>query len=165
MHCTALLSLPFPTSLLSPDTKILRPRLSCEVKITDSEHYYETKIRLCADGSSMIVGIDFDLSYAPVIEGDALLLMIAMAAARKLTLYFLDISNAFQTNVIHDPNKRHYLRIPSLYMQWFRTRFPNHPLSRQHQNSDVKYVMQTLRGIQGTEDAGHGWYQLLSITI
>ena len=109
----------------------------------------------------MVVGIDFDLSYAPVIEGDALLLMIAMAASRNLTLYFLDISNAFQTNVIHDPNKRHYLHLPSMYMQWFRARFPNHPLSRQHQDPAVKYVMQTLRGIQGTKDAGHEWYQLL----
>ena len=162
MHHTGTLSLPFPQSLLPPGTSVLRPRVTCEIKITDSTDYYEAKCCLCADGSRMVLGIDYDISYAPVIESDALLLMIAVASSRKLTFYFLDISNAFQSNVIHDPAKRHYMHTPSMYLQWFRLRFPNHPLSRKHDSTSVKYVMQTLRGIQGTKDAGHEWYKLLA---
>ena len=75
MHGTGTLSLPFPESDLPPGLTVLRPRLSCEVRITDTDHYYELKIRLCADGSRMVVGIDYDLSYAPVIDGDSILLM------------------------------------------------------------------------------------------
>ena len=71
---------------------------------------------MCADGSRMIMGLDYDLSYAPVIDGDILLLMIAVSTSLGMTFYFLDISNAFQSNIIHDPNRRHYMHIPALYM-------------------------------------------------
>ena len=162
MHRTGTLSLPFLTSILPPNTTILRPRLSCEVKITDSDNYFEMKIRLCADCSRMVQGIDFDLSYAPVIDGESLLLMIAVATAKGMKFYFLDISNAFQSNVIHDPTKRHYLHIPTMYMQWFKLRFPNHPLNKSDMK-DARLIMQTICGIQGTKDAGHEWYKLLSL--
>ena len=79
MHGTGTLSLPFPISLLPRDTTVLCPRLTCEVRITDTDNYYELKCRLCVDGSRMVVGIYFDLSYAPVIDEDSLLLMIALA--------------------------------------------------------------------------------------
>ena len=114
MHKTCTLSIPFFLPQLPEGTTILRPRLTCEVKITDSEDYYELKYRMCADGSRMVEGLDYDISYAPVIYGDSLLLMIALAASKKLTFYFLDISNAFQSNVIHDPTIRHYLHLPSI---------------------------------------------------
>ena len=94
MHRTASLSILFPTSLLLPEIKILRPRLSCEVKIIDSEHYYETKIRFCADGSRMIEGFDYESSYAPVDYGKAILLMIALAASKRITFYFLGIMHS-----------------------------------------------------------------------
>ena len=162
MHHTGTLSIPFCITMLPQDTTILRPRISCEVKITDSMHYYEIKCRLCADGSNMVVGVDYDLSYAPVIEGDALFLILAFVASLSIPLYFLDISNAFQSNIVHDPTKRHHIHLPSLYMKWFKTRFPNHPLNKQY-DSSKKYAMQTLRGIQGTKDAGHEWYKLLSL--
>ena len=30
-------------------------------------------------------------------------------------------------------------------------------------NPSIKYVIQTIRSIQGTKDAGHGWYKLLAL--
>ena len=56
MHKSNSLSLPFEITLLPKDTTILRPRIICKVKITDSEDYYEIKYRMCADGSRMIMG-------------------------------------------------------------------------------------------------------------
>ena len=53
----------------------------------------------------MVVGIDYYLSYVPVINVDVLLLMVVVAISKKIILYFLDISNSFQINSIHDKEK------------------------------------------------------------
>ena len=66
MHKCSSLSLPFEITLLPKDNTILHPRIACKVKITDSEDYYEITYRMCADGSRMIIGLDYDVSYAPV---------------------------------------------------------------------------------------------------
>ena len=113
----------------------------------------------------MVMGVDYDLSYAPVIDGDILLLMIAVATSMGMVFYFLDISNAFQSNIIHDPAKRHYIHLPPLYMEWFRFRFPDHPLSKTSTKLTLKMVLQTIRGIQGTKDAGAEWYKLLALIL
>ena len=93
----------------------------------------------------MVVGIYYDLSFAPVIDGDTLLLMIAVATSKRMKFYFLDISNAFQSNIIHDTNKVHYMHPRSMYMKWFKLRFPSHPLSVKTDKSE-KMVMQTIGG-------------------
>ena len=113
----------------------------------------------------MVMCVDYDLSYAPVIDGDILLLMIAVATSLGMKFYFLDISNAFQSNIIHDPAKCHYIHLPPLYMEWFRFRFPNHPLSKTTKQVTTKMVLQTIRGIQGTKDAGAEWYKLLALIL
>ena len=79
-----------------------------------------------------------------------------------MKFYFIELSNAFQSNVIYDPSKRHYMHLPSMYMQWFCLRFPNYPLSKV-KDKDIRLVIQTIRSIQGTKDAGHEWYKLLSL--
>ena len=116
IHRMSTLSLPFPITQLDKDISILRPRLTCKVRITDSDHYYELKIRLCADASRMVVGIGYDLSFAPVIDRNTLLLMLVVATSKRMTLYFLDKSNVFQSNIIHDANKRHCMHLLSIYM-------------------------------------------------
>ena len=83
---------------------------------------------------------------------------MCVAVAHNMTLHFVDASNAFQTNVISDPSKRHYVGLPTLYLAWYKNRWPNHPLLLHH-HKDL--VMQTLRQIQGTKDAGNKWYGLL----
>ena len=97
MHKTGTLSLPFQATMISDTTTILRPQVTCEVKIIDSDHYCELKYRMCADGSHIIMGLNYDLSYTLVIDGDSLLLMIALTTSRGMIFYFLDISNAFQS--------------------------------------------------------------------
>ena len=72
--------------------------------------------------------------------------------------YGIDITNAFQTNIITDPSKRHYLSLPALYLKWFLQKWPNHPISSQPANT---LVLQTLKCIQGTKYAVRQWYKLL----
>ena len=57
---------PLKSSLLSPDTKILRPRISFRVKITEIDNHYDLCLINCADGSFMLEGVYFTVSYAPV---------------------------------------------------------------------------------------------------
>ena len=64
----------------------------------------------------MMVGLDYDLSYAPVIKGVFLLLLLRLVAAKGKILYFEDISKSFQS-IIFLFEKRHYIHIPSLYMR------------------------------------------------
>ena len=58
---------------------MLSTRLSFEVKITDVQDYYEIKVRMCADGSRMVKGADFSISYGPTVYLDSLSLIIAIA--------------------------------------------------------------------------------------
>ena len=109
----------------------------------------------------MTKGIDFSESYAPTSDADPFRLIIALASFKGYWLIFYDVSNAFQTNVIDDPSKRNFLRLPPLYQQWFKQRWSTHPLhSTCHDWKQL--VLQTLRNLQGTKYAGHEWYQLLS---
>ena len=43
----------------------LNPRLSFKVRTTDMDFFFKLKIRFCADGSKMILGIHYDESYSP----------------------------------------------------------------------------------------------------
>jgi len=47
-----------------------------------------------------------------------------------------------------------------MYLEWFRARFPNHPLAKCQNSKEL--VMQSLRNIQGTKYASFEWYQLLA---
>ena len=159
MHNSITWSEPFPITLLPKDTKLLSPRIAFAIKLTPVDHFYELSSRICANGSKMEEGIDFYCSYAPVCDADSFRLVIAVAAEEGMVGYFLDISNAFQTNVIFDPNERFYIRIPPLYMDWFRHKWPEHPILKYNQRD---LCIQSLRGLQGTKHAGYEWYQLLS---
>ena len=83
--------------------------------------------------------------------------MIAIAASDNLTLVLFDVSNSFQTNVVSDPKRRVYVSIPTSYLEWFKTRFPNHPLAKSKNIKEL--VMKFLKNIQGTKYAGFEWYQ------
>ena len=86
------------------------------MKLTDVIDVYEIKVRICANGSSMIQGIDFIESYAPTVDTDSFILSLNIAASDDITVAFIDASNEFQTNVISDPNKRVYITPPNMYL-------------------------------------------------
>ena len=66
MEKSTTFSAPFLLSSLLPDTKIIRPMIYFRVKITDIENQYDIYSRTCADGSSMLEGVGFTVSYAQV---------------------------------------------------------------------------------------------------
>ena len=86
--------------------------------------------------------------------------MIAVVASDEMIVVLIDTSNTFKKNVISDRNKRVYITLPTMYLDWFRSSFPNHPLAKYKHSKE--FVIQSLRNIQGTKYAGFEWYQLLA---
>lgn len=66
--------------------------------------------------------------------------------------------------IINDLIRCHYVHLPMLYMKWFRLRLLTHPLS-QMKDPLERLIIQTLRGIHDTEDAGHERYKLLALLL
>lgn len=114
--------------------------------------------RLCANGSTMIEGLDFFISYAPIANIIAIHTIIDIEAMQYKRLYTLDIVNAYQSNYIDNPSNRHYMRLPYLYQQWFRRKWPQNPTNSLPEN---QLILQTFKSIQGTKDAGRDWFKLV----
>jgi len=102
--------------------------------------------------------VDFTDSYSPVASIDSIRLLFNLAAASGLIISIIDTSNAFQNSIIFDASERVYLSSPPLYLNWFRQQWPDFHLP----SLNVKeLVIQCLKSIQGTKDAGQRWYKLL----
>jgi hypothetical protein len=97
-------------------------------------------------------------SYSPVASIDSLRLLLNLAASENLLISILDISNAFQNSIVFDATERVYLSLPPLYLEWFPQQWPDYNLPF----LNIKeLILQCLKCIQGTKDAGQCWYKLL----
>lgn len=75
-------------------------------------------------------GQNFTVLYALTVDAGSFRLTIVILASDEMILVFIDASNAIQKNVISDPNKRVYIILPTMYLDWFRVIFPNYPLAK-----------------------------------
>ena len=67
------------------------------------------------------------VSYAPVDGICHLCIIIAIAFAEGLIIFFLGISNSFQNTISSKLLEIVYLRLPYLYLDWYKRKFPkNH---------------------------------------
>ena len=128
-------SAPFLRSTLPPDTKILIPRINFRVKKADIDNQYYLYSRTCTYGSSMLEGVDFTVSYAPVVGIFYLHVIIAIVYSEGLINFVLDLSNAIQNTIIPNTSKRVYLKFPHLYLEWFKRTLPEHLLAAINQNN------------------------------
>jgi len=158
MLASGTFSAPILRSSVPSHKTVLRPRVVCKVKDTSLPHQYDLCARTCADGSTQRENVDFTDSYSPVASIDSLRLLQNLAASENLLISILDISNAFQNSIVFDATERVYLSLPPLYLEWFRQQWPDYNLP----SLNIKeLVMQCLKCIQGTKDAGQCWYKLL----
>ena len=107
---------------------------------------------MCANGSKMVQGVYYIISYVSTVNADSFRLSLNIAASDNMIVVFINTSSAFQTNVISDPKKRVYITLPTMYLEGFRGRFPKHPIAKCKNSKEL--IMQSLRNIQGTKDAG-----------
>ena len=142
---------PFPIEDAPADTTILRSVVSHRVKDLGNDAY-DLYSRHCANGSTMIKGLDYKESYAAIAVIDSCRIVIAIASRYGLVIYIIDIKNAFQTTLLH-PNERIYLHLPPYYLRWFRETYPNHALPP----AKTIYILQSIHAVQGTKPAGKQW--------
>ena len=119
--------------LLPPSIKILRPRISFRVKRTATDNQYYLYSRTYLDGSSMIEGVDFTVSYSPVAGIPSLYIFIAIEYVEVLNIFVLDISNDFQNNSLTNTAERVYLSLPFIYLDWYKIKWPKHQLFSRNQ--------------------------------
>ena len=65
----------------------------------DIDNQYDIYSRTCAYGSSILEGVDFNVSYSPVAGICSLHIIISIASSGGLIIFVLDISNAFQNTI------------------------------------------------------------------
>ena len=73
------------------------------VNTTDIENQYDIYYRTFEDGSSIIEGVGFTVSYAPVSGIRSLCIIIAIASEKRQIIFVLDISNDFQNIILPYP--------------------------------------------------------------
>jgi len=159
MLATGTFSAPMLRTSVPAGKSILRPRIACRVKDTSTANQYDLYARTCADGSTQKESVDFTDSYSPVASIDSIRLLLNLAASLGLLISVLDISNAFQNSIIFDPSERVYLSLPPLYLDWFLQQWPDFHLDT---TNPKELVLQCLKTVQGTRDAGQRWYKLLA---
>ena len=79
-------SVPFERSLLAPVTKLLRTKISFIFKKTYIENQYELFSITWPYGSSMLEGVYFTVSYAPVEIIKSLIIIITIESTEGLLL-------------------------------------------------------------------------------
>jgi hypothetical protein len=159
MLASGTFSAPILRSSVPQNKSILRPRVACKVKDTSIPHQYDLYARTCVDGSTQKEIIDYTDSYSPVGSIDSIRILLSIAAYSGLLISIMDISNAVQNSIIFDATERVFISLPPLYLDWFRHQWPDYTLP----SLNVKdLVIQCLKSIQGTKDAGQRWYKLLS---
>ena len=65
----------------------------------------------------MIQGVEFTESYAPTVDAGSFRLSLNIVASEKMTVVFIDASNAFQKNMIHNPKKRVHVTMSTIYLE------------------------------------------------
>ena len=160
MSASTTFSAPFLLSSIPSYKNILKNRIYFRVKTTEIYNQYDLYSRTCVDGSSMIEGVDFTISYKPVAGIWTLCIIISIASAEGLIIFVLDISNAFQNTILPNPSEIVYLSLPYIYLDWYKIKRPKHPLALINQ---MELCIQSIKLIQGTQPAGKFWYDLLKL--
>ena len=75
-----------------------------------------------------------------------------------MSVFSLDVCNAFQTDIESNPPERVHISIPPFYLEYFFAKWPDHPLKGTPAD---KLCIHPLRSMQGSKDAGRKWHLLL----
>ena len=65
----------------------------------------------------MIEGVDFTVSYTPVVIIKPVFIIIKFASEERFINFILDISSAFKNTILPNTKEIVYLSLPSLYLE------------------------------------------------
>ena len=106
----------------------------------------------------MLEIFDFTVSYVPVVGILPHCIIVSIASAEGLINFVLDIYNSFQNNILPNTTETVYLSLPHIYMEWYKRKWPTHPLSSINHK---ELFIQAIKSIQWVKSAGKLWYELL----
>ena len=101
----------------STDVKMITPVIDLKHVLNVVKHIVERKVRVCANGSKKIQGIDYQESFASALLGLTFNLSIVICCWFVMLVYHLDISNCFQCTT--DESTEH-LWMGSLLPEWIQ---------------------------------------------
>nr|GEV89316.1 hypothetical protein [Tanacetum cinerariifolium] len=113
-----------------------------KVKLDEYGDVLKNKARLVVKGYRQEEGIDFEESFAPVARIEAILIFIANAASRNMTVYQMDVKIAFLNGEL----KEVYVSQPEGFVD------PDHPT----------HVYRLKKALYGLKQAPQAWYDTLS---
>jgi hypothetical protein len=110
-----------------PSNVVVLPTvLALRNKLDAQNRLGERKVRMCANGSKQIQGLDYDKSYAPAILGTTLRVQLALSVMLRLPLWHMDVSNAFQSTPAPVIKGKHiWLRCFPEYLFWLKEKHPD----------------------------------------
>ena len=139
--------------------------LALRNKLDAQNHLDERKVRMCADGSKQIQGLDYDESYAPAILSTTLRVQIALSVMLGLPMWHMDVSNAFQsTPAPIVEGKRIWLRCFPEYLMWLKERHPDlwRQVDKKAQTQPAHLLaLEMFKMVQGRVDASRKWQELI----
>ena len=84
------------------DQNIVGTRWVFKNKLNIDGKIVRNKVRLVVKGYIQEFGVDFEESYAPVARLEAIRLLLAYAASRKIKLYQMDVKSAFLNRYVNE---------------------------------------------------------------
>ncbi len=127
-----------------PDMNVIGSTWTYRVKRDEYGAPIKYKSRLCAQGFSQIPGIDYDTTFAPVVEISTIRLLLAYAASRYLKVYQADVPTAYLNANLDD---KIFMKQPTGF-------------TVQHINN-AEMVCKRKKAIYGLKQSGRQWWSLL----
>jgi histone deacetylase 1/2 len=127
------------------------PRPPSHIKVIKSKWVFRTKsngakkARLTAKGFMQRFGVNYNETFAPVVNTNTVRLVIALAASLNLSLYQLDVKSAFLNATLQEDI---YMEKPEFY-----------------QDADNTSVFKLNKSLYGLKQAPREWYTLLSTKL
>jgi hypothetical protein len=138
-----------------PGANIIKCRYVFKVKRDAVSAIAKYKAQLVAKGFTQIFGIDYDVTYAPVVKLETLCLLLSFAASNGSVIHQADIKNAYLNAELKEEL---YMELPPHYNK-FRTLPPEIQAQR---DAGHRIIVKLKKGLYGTKQGARKWYQKLS---
>jgi hypothetical protein len=125
---------------------IVKSRWVFDLKIDEDGFVVRFKARFVAKGYSQVYGIDFFVTYSPVVARSSLYLVCSIAARQHLEIYQGDVGTAFLNGILNE-----YILVQQ-------------PVGFVAPDSEAK-VCHLFKGLYGLKQSACTWYQHVVATL
>eukprot|EP00047_Mylnosiga_fluctuans_P021649 m.107308 g.107308 ORF g.107308 m.107308 type:complete len:1346 (+) comp8977_c1_seq1:110-4147(+) len=114
-------------------------------KLDADGNFIKIKARICVNGSTQIKGVDYSVSYAPVVNTDILRTLLSMATKQNMHIHSIDIKTAFLNGDLTE----------DVYMH------PPQGEQRTDSTTGERLVCKLRKSLYGLRQAPRAWYEKL----